>query len=277
MEAERVFDLSRNIRLVPQFSEKEVDVFFLSFEKLAKSLKWPQDKWPLLVQGVFTGRALEVYAALDATQSASYEVVKAAVLAAYEFSPEVYRQRFHNLKKRIDQTHIEYAREKEIAFDKWVRSKNIGQDYERLKQLILLEDYKTSVPFEVKNYLEDQKVEDIKKAAVMADDFELTHQFTSRGNYRPNVFKSQVVRGPENGSLKSSGVPRLTRTDSQQGSMHTEDLICFYCGKKGHKKAECYIFLNKRKAKENAKVNMFVADTVQDNQSPFETSDVLGM
>lgn len=38
MEAERVFDSSRN-KLVPQFSEKEVDVFFLSFEKLAKSLK----------------------------------------------------------------------------------------------------------------------------------------------------------------------------------------------------------------------------------------------
>ena len=107
MEAERGFDLSRNIRLVPQFSEKEVDVFFLSFEKIAKSLNWAQDKWPLLVQSVFTGRALEVYAALDSTQSASYDVVKAAVLSAYEFSPEVYRQRFRNLKKRLDQTHID--------------------------------------------------------------------------------------------------------------------------------------------------------------------------
>lgn len=36
MKADRAFDLSRNICLVPQFSEKEFDVFFLSFEKLAE-------------------------------------------------------------------------------------------------------------------------------------------------------------------------------------------------------------------------------------------------
>ena len=40
MEVDKAFDLSRNICLVPQFSEKEVDVLFLSFEKVAKSLHW---------------------------------------------------------------------------------------------------------------------------------------------------------------------------------------------------------------------------------------------
>lgn len=226
--------MSRNIRLVPHFSEKEVDVFFLSFEKLATSLNWPRDKWPLLVQGVFTGRALEVYAALHATQSASHESVKSAVLSAYELSPEVYRQRFRSLKKSLNQTHIEYAREKEMAFDKWVRSKNIGQDYERLKQLILLEDFKNSVSFEVKNYLEDQKADDIKKAAVMADDFELTHQHTSRATYRPNIFKSQLGRGPENGSQKPSLVAKVS-TDSLQATMRNDGLVCFYCGKRSQK------------------------------------------
>lgn len=56
---------------------------FLSFEKIVKSLHWPQEKWSLLLQCVFTRRALEVYTVLDATQSLSYNVVKSAVLAAY--------------------------------------------------------------------------------------------------------------------------------------------------------------------------------------------------
>lgn len=158
------------------------------------------------------------------------------MLSAYELSPEVYRQRFRGLKRGLNQTHIEYAREKEIAFDKWVRSKNIGQNYERLKQLILLEDYKNSVSLEVKNYLEAQKADDIKKAAVMADDFELTHQHTSRGTYRPNVFRSPLGRGSENNSQKPSFMAKHHRTDLQQDAMRSDSLVCFYCGKKGHKK-----------------------------------------
>ena len=37
------FDATKNIRLVPKFEEKEVDKYFLHFEKIAKSLKWPKE------------------------------------------------------------------------------------------------------------------------------------------------------------------------------------------------------------------------------------------
>ncbi|XP_043993863.1 uncharacterized protein LOC122843280 [Gambusia affinis] len=248
MEAERSFDLSKNIRLVPQFCETEVEVFFLSFEKIAKALKWPENKWSLLVQSVFTGRALEVYAALDAEQSSSYEDVKTTVLAAYQLSPEVYRQRFRNLEKSTTHTYIEYAREKEIAFDRWVRSKNIGQDYEKLKQLILLEDFKSTVSFEVKNYLEDHKVDKIQKAAVMADDFELTHQTSMRGGSKSISYQTQYGNGADGGFQKPSRGFKTSQMNVQRpGGMRLEALVCYYCGKKGHKKTECWALANKQK------------------------------
>ena len=37
------FDATKNIRLVPKFEEKEVDKYFLHFEKIAESLKWPEE------------------------------------------------------------------------------------------------------------------------------------------------------------------------------------------------------------------------------------------
>ena len=40
------FDLAKNIRLVPKFEEDRVDSFFVSFEKVAHSLKWPQEFGP---------------------------------------------------------------------------------------------------------------------------------------------------------------------------------------------------------------------------------------
>jgi len=44
------FDPSRYIRLVPRFQEKDVDKYFIHFEKVAKSLDWPEESWVLLLQ-----------------------------------------------------------------------------------------------------------------------------------------------------------------------------------------------------------------------------------
>ena len=37
------FDVTKHIRLVPPFQEKEVDKYFLHFEKVAENLNWPKE------------------------------------------------------------------------------------------------------------------------------------------------------------------------------------------------------------------------------------------
>ena len=97
------FDATKNIRLVPKFQETEVDKCFLHFEKIAESLKWPKESWTLLLQSVFIGKAREIYSSLSIEQCHSYDVVKKAVLKAYELVPEAYRQRFRSAKKETNQ------------------------------------------------------------------------------------------------------------------------------------------------------------------------------
>ena len=46
------FDVTKHIRFVPPFQEKEVDKYFLHFEKVAENLKWPKEHWTLLLQRV---------------------------------------------------------------------------------------------------------------------------------------------------------------------------------------------------------------------------------
>ena len=41
------FDISKHIRFVPSFQEKEVDKYFLHYEKIATSLEWPRETWTL--------------------------------------------------------------------------------------------------------------------------------------------------------------------------------------------------------------------------------------
>ena len=139
------FDVTKHIRLVPPFQEKEVDKYFPHFEKVAENLKWPKEHWTLLLQSVIIGKARESYTQLTVQQSSSYDTVKELILKAYELVPEAYRQKFRNCKKENEQTHVEFARTKEQLFDRWCSSKKIGSDHEKLRQLMLVEEFKRCI------------------------------------------------------------------------------------------------------------------------------------
>ena len=84
------FDVGKVSRLVPVFQEKEVEKYFLHFEKIAIQLNWPQQYWTVLLQSRLVGKAHEAYAALPVDESNDYEIVKKAILKAYELVPEAY-------------------------------------------------------------------------------------------------------------------------------------------------------------------------------------------
>ena len=114
------------------------------------SLKWPKDVWTLMLQSVFIGKAREIYAALAVDQSADYDIVKEAILKGYELVSEAYRQTFRYMKKQFDQTHLEFARDKEQLFDSWLTSKNVKENFGELRQLMLIEEVKQCIHFDIK-------------------------------------------------------------------------------------------------------------------------------
>ena len=92
------FDVTKHIRLVPPFQEKEVDKYFLHFEKVAENLKWPKEHWTVLLQSVVIGKAHEIHTQLSLEQSSDYD--KELILKAYELVPEAYRQKLRNCRKK---------------------------------------------------------------------------------------------------------------------------------------------------------------------------------
>ena len=139
------FDVTKHIRLVPPFQEKKVDKYFLHFEKVAENLNWPKEHWTLLLQSVLIGRTREIYIQLGVEQSQHYETVKELILKGYELVPEAYRHKFRNCKKDSNQTHVEFARNKEQLFDRWCCSKKRDQDCDKLRQLMLVEEFKRCI------------------------------------------------------------------------------------------------------------------------------------
>ena len=238
-----VFDPARNIRLVPPFQEKEVDKYFAHFEKVADSLNWPKESWVLLLQSVLVGKAQEIYGSLSVEQSSNYEHVKEAILKAYELVPEAYRQKFRNYLKYDSKTHVEFAREKENLFNRWCHSKEIGQDFKKLKQMVLLEEFKDKVRPDIRSHLDEQKVEELEKAAIMADDYALTHKMSSKsGNPQQKRYHGSGNR--ENVSRNMDDRKRQGKSTENVGLVSKVEplkpISCGHCGKPGHIITNCW-------------------------------------
>ena len=136
-----IFEVTKQARLIPKFEEANVDEYFAHFERTALNLGGPRECWLMLLQTVLTGKTQRAYATLPIENCADMELVKVAVLKSFELIPEVYRQRFRTQRKKENQSYVEFLREKENAQEKWSDSKRIDGDVEKLRQLILAEEF----------------------------------------------------------------------------------------------------------------------------------------
>ena len=238
------FDLAKNIRLVPKFDEQDVETFFSTFEKYAHRLEWPTEYWTLMLQSVFVGKAQKVCSELSIEQSSDYEEVKALVLTAYELVPESYRQKFRNWKRKQGQTYVDYSKEKELWFDRWYRSLGEEKSFGRLREVILLEEFKNHIPSEIRTHLDEQGTTELHKAGMLADSYELTHRKSGSGAQSSRWTEGHPGKAwsKPSGDLGQRGSSTAVQGQSgQSGNSRPvrRDVECFYCHAKGHVRSEC--------------------------------------
>ncbi|XP_064117660.1 uncharacterized protein LOC135223084 [Macrobrachium nipponense] len=176
-------------------------------------------------------KAQEAYATLSFDDSIDYEVVKSAVLSAYQLVPEAYRQKFRNYVKGANQTFFDYARHKSVLFDNWLRSRSIT-DFVDLRELLLLEDFKNSMSRDVRVHLEELDHKTLEEAARSADRFVLTHGKT----YQPRTYKYSYSHYQPSRKYVTRD---QTQNNSPKVSKDKKEITCYKCGKLGHFQFEC--------------------------------------
>ena len=93
--AQRVdFRIIDAARMVPKFDSSDLENYLLSFERICAVNSWPKQHWSAILQTQLTGKALKVFAELSEQDCSNYDVLKKALIVAYELCPEVYRKRF---------------------------------------------------------------------------------------------------------------------------------------------------------------------------------------
>ena len=227
------FEVTKQARLVPKFEEANVDEYFTHFERTALNLGWPRECLSMLLQIVLTGKAQRAYATLPRENCADYNLVKATVLKSFELVPEAYRQKFRTQRKAENQSYVEFLREKENALDKWCDSKGIDGDAEKLRQLILAEEFLNCVPEEVRVHLSERKTDVSYEMAALADEYTLTHRKTKEKLY----MGSQGSRVKFKAELSPEGRPKEENRRTFQSSSRT--VVCYKCGKAGHIAVRC--------------------------------------
>ena len=135
------------------------------------------------------GKAQIAYATLSDEDSKDYSKVKAAILRAYELVPGAYRQKFRSWQKRASQTFVEYAKQKEVRFDEWLKSQEIN-DFSSLRELMLLEDFKNNLPREIRTHMEEFDILTLEEASKAADKYVLAH----KGNFGKKRLQDWVCR-----------------------------------------------------------------------------------
>lgn len=118
---------------------------------------------------------------------------------------------------------MEFAREKGTLFDKWCVSAK-AENFQMLRELLLLEDFKKTLPDRLVVYLNEQKVKTLSDAAVLADEFVLTHKV----NFTATQMEKRVLPSLD---------WKVTKVNPSKTNKEFRE--CFYCHKPGHVISNC--------------------------------------
>ena len=149
---------------------------------------------------------------------------------------------------------MEFARTKEQLFNRWCSSKKVGSDHEKLRQLMFVEEFKWCINSDVRDFLNENEVENMDLAARLADYYSLTHKASfinkpfPRKTFSPQLkFAPQSRRfspqskpyspqsgpksNPSNPSDNSSHsfTPKPRFSDENKGQSPFSQPICNYC------------------------------------------------
>lgn len=233
----RAFDIG-NLRLVPQFNDRDPEAFFVLFERVARAREWSDADCALMLQCVLTGRAQEAFSSMSLADSSDYKNIKSAVLRAYELVPEAYRQRFRSWEKRAGQTYVEFARDLTTHFKRWLTALDVT-GFDDLCDLVILEQFKNVLPGRLVTHINDREVTTAAEAAVAADEFVLLH----KGSFRERTAVREDFAHRENFVAASGDQGRQWKSGpfKSEPKSHRFDKVknCNYCHEPGHWKAEC--------------------------------------
>ncbi|KAK7907616.1 hypothetical protein WMY93_016228 [Mugilogobius chulae] len=233
-------------KLLPLTQEDDIEHFLITFERMARVSRWPEEEWAVRLVPLLTGKARNAYVLMDFADTEDYKKIKSAILAKYEITAETYRRRFRSLEIEPDETPRElYVRLKEL-FYRWVQPEK--SNIRSISETLILEQFLRMVSPELEVFIREHNATTAEEAARLADVFTAARKGTRStrfGREPPQVQPSKsfgVDRrfGPSQSSGRPSTVYQQSRPLKKPFSKTpAREVRCYNCNGLGHTQHFC--------------------------------------
>ena len=246
---------------LPKFSEgDDIEVFLKSFEKLAESYKWEKSEWAIRLVPQLTGKALEAYSRMSASDSSDFRKVKKAILERYGLNALAYRDKFRHSKQDRTETFKEYAIRVEGYLKHWVTAENVSENYHKLYDLFMREQLIFTASPDLQVWLRERNPHTYMQLVEMADTYQLAHKQTNTNSQYQKDSNLSTIQGTKR-SNQSDGYQKLPSKNIRK---------CFFCESPEYLISNCPA----KKAKDG-KSNIAGTRPVYDGNSATHTNALL--
>ena len=120
----------------------------------------PEDKWSLTLAPQLAGKAQQAYTVMDGELTVDYGEVKAAILCRYDINKETHHQKFHSIRKGVEESYVDFVVRLRDLASKWLRG---CETREKIVEKIVMEQFIEGLPPAPKISLREKKLKCEKK------------------------------------------------------------------------------------------------------------------
>lgn len=215
-------------RPLPYRDGEDITAYLVRFEKVASALKWDRNTWPVQLASLLQGKALSIYTSLSDDVTSNYDLLKGAILKGFRRTSEWYRTEFKTCKMESSFTYEQYLNKLFRYFDLWVDSLQVTEDYDNLRNVIVCDQFMSTLPKEMRLYVKERKPSSPAEFSSLADTFATTHKCYPRNDQGFN--KAKPVDSSSNTRQEGKGLANVSRQNK---------VSCFGCGQGGHFAKNC--------------------------------------
>uniref|UniRef100_K7EZ18 SCAN box domain-containing protein n=1 Tax=Pelodiscus sinensis TaxID=13735 RepID=K7EZ18_PELSI len=225
-------------RICPVYSDNDdIEEFLATFERICNVNRIPDEQRMPVLMTKLTGKAREVFNDMGEEEALNSLRFKDYALKWFRVTPESHQVKFRSFRMSNDCSYLECAHKLMGSVKRWVMGAKVNGSYEKLLDLIILEQFLNIVPEQVRAAVCDWEPESVLRAAEIAD----AHtQNRARDGHRPGgktrLLSPQSKRREGFRSRPSpESIEGTQRSPESRGALpRDKQAMCYHCGRSGH-------------------------------------------
>lgn len=260
------------VKLMPKYDMKDDDiVLFLSlFERQAKRIKVDEKNWVSALLTLLPSEIVQLIARESEEKFEDYAYIKDILLKRFKLTAESFRKKFVTHQKSPEKSWRDFTYEVTNYFQEWINGLEV-KEFETLKDLIITDQIKRRVPYDVREHFVDEWVKIISpaKLAERLDEYESVRLVKKKtGVVREKEEKSPPQYDPvgkPGNNKRSFETPKSRNSPPAQQCKYDRPRqpfkpTCYTCGVEGHTSRFCHskssVFVNQNRSHQSVQNNL---------------------